>query len=263
MAGFYEELEQRGYRYDGAFRAVRKIERGPGAVAAEIAGSDVFAASLDACLHAALALTTEGLLVPVSAECVEIERKPEGDLRSLVQRRGEQFDIEVRDSQGVCARIEGCGWKPPARIVPAWQDWCYRTRWIPAAPPAVKSTGRQRFRIFGPAGGLRRFLEDRGQAVSDDGPADHVLYFADGEDFEEVCGGALELAQALESERPSPRLWLITRGGSAAQAGLWGLGRVIARELPFLACTCVELDSDAADWRDLWRELGTEPANRK
>ena len=69
--------------------------------------SDLFAASLDACLHAALALTMEGLLVPVSAECVEIERKPEGDLRSLVQRRGEQFDIEVRDSQGVCARIEG------------------------------------------------------------------------------------------------------------------------------------------------------------
>src|SRR5439155_21711480 len=51
-----------------------------------------------------------------------------------------------------------------------------------------------------------------------------------------------------------PRLWLVTRGAQAtgdrslpislAQAPVWGVARVIAAELPALACTCVDLDPE-------------------
>jgi acyl transferase domain-containing protein len=265
VADFYEGLERRGYRYDGAFRAIRRIERGTDSAIAEIAmpeGEHLFhPAALDACLHAALALASDGLLMPVGAERAEFVRSPEGDLQSFVQRRGQVFDVEVHDARGVCARVEGLALKAIGGDRPAWQDWCYRTRWIPALPPSMKPRGRMR--IVGEAAGLRQFLGDRGHACVEDGAADHVLYFADGDDFEQICGEALRLAQSLET----PRLWLITRGAQAlaeepvqaGQAGLWGLGRVIAREMPSLACTMVDLDPESDDWRELWRELGSEP----
>ncbi|HET6169742.1 MAG TPA: SDR family NAD(P)-dependent oxidoreductase, partial [Terracidiphilus sp.] len=77
----------------------------------------------------------------------------------------------------------------------------------------------------------------------------------------------LRLTQLLETLRPAPRLWLVTRGAqaleetpvNAAQAGLWGLGRTIARELPFLACTNVDLDPEINDLRGLWLEFAGEP----
>ncbi|MEV0401056.1 type I polyketide synthase [Actinoallomurus sp. NPDC050550] len=67
-----------------------------------------------------------------------------------------------------------------------------------------------------------------------------------------VAAGVLHTAQALAAagRRDTPRLWLVTRGAqaagsgpvSAAQAPVWGLGRVIATEHPELACTRVDLD---------------------
>jgi acyl transferase domain-containing protein len=68
------------------------------------------------------------------------------------------------------------------------------------------------------------------------------------------CRSALYLAQELtaRSDASPPRLWLVTRGSqaagsdrapvAAAQAPLWGLGRVLAQEQPELQCTCVDLD---------------------
>jgi acyl transferase domain-containing protein/acyl carrier protein len=70
---------------------------------------------------------------------------------------------------------------------------------------------------------------------------------------ETVCGGALRLLQALARQTWSgqpPRLWLVTRGAqqvaagepvAVAQAPLWGLGRVIAREHPELWGGLVDL----------------------
>ncbi|MDP1794035.1 MAG: amino acid adenylation domain-containing protein, partial [Acidimicrobiales bacterium] len=66
-----------------------------------------------------------------------------------------------------------------------------------------------------------------------------------------VVEGALHLARLLvDSPGADCRLWLVTQGGqsvegeppSVEQAVLWGLGRVIANELPSLACTCLDLD---------------------
>ncbi len=67
-----------------------------------------------------------------------------------------------------------------------------------------------------------------------------------------VLGSALAVVQILGRSTALPRLWLVTRGAQAveaspapagiAQAGLWGLGRVAAREHPDLRPVLVDLD---------------------
>jgi NADPH:quinone reductase-like Zn-dependent oxidoreductase/acyl carrier protein len=81
----------------------------------------------------------------------------------------------------------------------------------------------------------------------------------------------LHLVQTLAQTgwRDAPRLWLVTRGAQAvsandrdvavAQAPLWGLARTIAYEHPELACTRIDLESDAGNANNatsLFRELG-------
>jgi acyl transferase domain-containing protein len=73
------------------------------------------------------------------------------------------------------------------------------------------------------------------------------------------CGGALQALQALTRVSPDgpARLWLVTRGAQAVEAGpsppdavpaaLWGLGRVIAGERPELWGGLIDLDPAAAD----------------
>ncbi|XXT18891.1 type I polyketide synthase [Sorangium sp. So ce429] len=83
------------------------------------------------------------------------------------------------------------------------------------------------------------------------------------------CQSALFLLQALVEaygERP-PGLWLVTGGSQAARegdtvdgvahAGVWGLGRVIAREHPELSCRRIDLDArpGEADIRALFDEI--------
>ena len=77
-------------------------------------------------------------------------------------------------------------------------------------------------------------------------------------------GSALSLVQWLLAAQPlaagadAPRLWLLTRGSQApdgetacacgdgaAQAPLWGFGRVVATELPALRCSLVDLPPTA------------------
>lgn len=67
------------------------------------------------------------------------------------------------------------------------------------------------------------------------------------------CGSTLHLVQALADRFASPRLWLVTRGAvpavsslqAAAQASLWGLGKVIALEHPKLWGGLLDLAPDA------------------
>jgi len=273
--GFYEALERRGYRYENEFRCIRTIQADANTAVAEIdipEGEFRFhPAALDGCLQASLTLTKGGLLIPVSMDALELLRSPQGDVRVTVRRRDAHFDMQIEDAQGVCARIAGLTLQAIGAERPAWQDWCFRAVWAPAPPPATTPRVRMRFWITGPDGGLRQFVEDRGHVCvaesEPDAVPDHVLYFAAGDDFDEICGGALRLAQVLETRRPAPRLWLVTRGAqafeetpvNAAQAGLWGLGRTIARELPFLACTNVDLDPQIDDLRGLWQELSGDP----
>lgn len=68
------------------------------------------------------------------------------------------------------------------------------------------------------------------------------------------CGSTLMLVQALAqvSWPTPPRLWLVTQGAqpfeetsfiSTAQAPLWGFGRTLAQELPYLFGALVDLDA--------------------
>jgi NADPH:quinone reductase-like Zn-dependent oxidoreductase/aryl carrier-like protein len=83
------------------------------------------------------------------------------------------------------------------------------------------------------------------------------------------CGSMLHLVQALAEVdwTESPRLWLVTHGAQAVEAGtepvsvaqapLWGLGRVIAMEHPELRCTNVDVSLSAApeELRSLFQEF--------
>jgi acyl transferase domain-containing protein/acyl carrier protein len=84
----------------------------------------------------------------------------------------------------------------------------------------------------------------------------------------EICAGALEVLHALisQSRNANPRLWLVTRGATApdagaaelAQSSLWGLRNVIALEHPELRGTTIDVDIDttaAAAAAILAREL--------
>jgi acyl transferase domain-containing protein len=144
-----------------------------------------------------------------------------------------------------------------------------------AVPSGQPMTGRARA-VDGSAEALRALLRE--EAGRDGRPLRGVVYLwgldaagagaADPAQPQALaCGGALHLVQALAHEGLGPRLWLVTRGSQpaggpvdAAQAPLWGLGRVIALEHPELHCACVDLDASAEDddagalFGELWRE---------
>lgn len=136
----------------------------------------------------------------------------------------------------------------------------------------------------GPAAQLAAALEERGASCgvidsrnpdelrarfrqADRGSLRGVIYLPgpDAAAGEAECTELLHLVQTLASEPAPPRLWLVTRGihavlpdealPGARQAALWGMGRVIARELPSLGFTCVDLDGDASELPALLDEM--------
>nr|AOG74797.1 polyketide synthase [Byssovorax cruenta] len=96
------------------------------------------------------------------------------------------------------------------------------------------------------------------RAGAESTPADRAL---------ELTVAALHFLQALASrEAPSaPRLWWVTEGAqpvcpgeavAAAEAPLWGLGRVVMQEHPELGCTLLDLESGVDNAAEaLWQEL--------
>jgi acyl transferase domain-containing protein/NADPH:quinone reductase-like Zn-dependent oxidoreductase/acyl carrier protein len=77
-------------------------------------------------------------------------------------------------------------------------------------------------------------------------------------DAQRICAGALHLVQALgRAGGAPPALVLVTRGAqhvldgdcvAAAQASLWGLGRVIALEHPEYRCRLIDLDGSSGEY---------------
>lgn len=67
-----------------------------------------------------------------------------------------------------------------------------------------------------------------------------------------ICGSIVYITHAAAQRLDRPRLWIVTQGGQAilederglrpAQASVWGLGRVIAREPPDISCRLIDLD---------------------
>ena len=101
--------------------------------------------------------------------------------------------------------------------------------------------------------------------LSDATPLRGILVLAEGQSDENRgepqltdCQTTLLLAQALAGRTDQiPRLYLVTHGAQQldrqddapdpSQAALWGLGRVIAAEMPRLNCTRIDLDPHDSD----------------
>ena len=152
-------------------------------------------------------------------------------------------------------------WEPGERVVeraqPAgrWAVVAEAGAWADAVAEALQERGADVERLASDAnvGSLTARLKEGG------GRWRGVLHLAGGgsepdmpQQVEQACIRALTLVQALGRMRwrDAPRLWLVTRGVqpvggersvALSDAGLWGLGRVIALEYPEWRCTRVDV----------------------
>ena len=161
--------------------------------------------------------------------------------------------------------------------VAPYQQWLYEVAWEAQPLTAVPPTKPQRWLLLADQGGVAQTvagqLTAQGQSCTllDQGDlptvmaetlplVDRVVDFwnldlpMDGEPTavqEQLLGHTLTLVQALAGVPKPPRLWLCSRGAqpvlpgeavAVAQTTLVGLVRVIAQELPELACTQLDLD---------------------
>jgi acyl transferase domain-containing protein len=95
------------------------------------------------------------------------------------------------------------------------------------------------------------FLPTLDVAVRDEIPADTLLA-----DQQNLLSAALAVVHTIGvAANSSPRLWLVTRGAQAIDAGdsanpaqaiMWGFSHVVALERPELSCTRVDLDVSAS-----------------
>jgi acyl-CoA synthetase (AMP-forming)/AMP-acid ligase II/acyl carrier protein len=152
-------------------------------------------------------------------------------------------------------------WEPcegvAERVQPAgrWAVVAEAGAWADAVAKALQERGADVERLSSDAdvGPIAARLEEGG------GRWRGVLHLAGGgsepdvpQQVQQACMRALTLVQALGrmTWRDAPRLWLVTRGVqpvggeravALAEAGLWGLGRVIALEHPEWRCTRVDV----------------------
>ncbi|MFG2232989.1 type I polyketide synthase [Streptomyces sp. NPDC048723] len=155
----------------------------------------------------------------------------------------------------------------------SWREWLYATRWTPTTLPEPASVPDGRWLVVGggPLGRELAAFADVHQVtcdVLDDGPGadtDLAAYRlvvvcregdrdTDDAGAEATAAGGrlLRLTQRLAMlDAAAPRLCLVSHGAQPvagrpvtrpADAGLWGLGRVTAAELPELCLTQIDLD---------------------
>jgi acyl transferase domain-containing protein/acyl carrier protein len=144
------------------------------------------------------------------------------------------------------------------------QDWLYEVKWRGASPSPGVTNPRGWLLVAdrsGVATAVASELEKTGTPVViiDAGDVDgaspewHVVDFAalDESDVSANCRRALRMAQTM------PHLWLVTRGAQSvrdgdaaglalAQTPLWGLGRVVANELPDRWGGLIDVDPTAS-----------------
>ncbi len=254
-------------------------------------GFAIHPAALDGCMQAALALVPPGLYLPASIESAALVGECSGRLRCVAANVGkERFDLRIDcvATGETVAWLQGFELKLVQQVdtkAAEWKDWLYRLRWIVSPGEAVAAKFVPRVLVLGDAWPeLVRTAEENGHSCDwisgceaetgiaellegERGRIAHVVFLCGESDspstpssrlFERV----LRLAQVLDDREHPARLWVVTRGAQAlgacavdvAQAGLWGLGRVIARELPRLSCTLVDLDRESCDPAMLVRE---------
>ncbi|HEV8560213.1 MAG TPA: SDR family NAD(P)-dependent oxidoreductase [Actinophytocola sp.] len=227
LAGAYDRLDARGYRYGPSFRGLRaawtagddlyaEVEL-PDELRAEAGRFGVHPALLDGALHPLL-LTNEGApTVPFSCTGIALHATGATRLRVRIRRSGDTVSLLVADPGGApVASIESLALRelPAAEAAPL-----YTVDWIPVPAANPEPPGAQRAVLSVP------FL--------DPGP--------DAAAAHEVAGRALGLLRDWVAEDRG-RLVLLTRGAVAARPGdpvpnpaaatLWGLVRTAAAEHP-------------------------------
>jgi acyl transferase domain-containing protein/acyl carrier protein len=189
---------------------------------------------------------------------------------TLVEQVGETFTGNIRlldDAGNLVAEVQGLQLKRATRdlllraVRPRFDDWFYALEWQPRFLPPEKSSGRSPATswciVVGQNGYervLQEFLASEFESFSTVRPGDeipagaNVIYLAGldaslGSTGSEVVDNqvtaSLGVLKTLKMLTES-RLWIITRGAQPvaqaavdpAQAGLWGLGRVISLEHP-------------------------------
>ncbi|HEX4038891.1 MAG TPA: SDR family NAD(P)-dependent oxidoreductase, partial [Acidobacteriaceae bacterium] len=259
---------------------------------------------LDGCFQSIGAALPENgdLYLPARLERYQAYRRPQGDLWAHAVRRSEPsartttFDIRIWDQDGPVAETRGMEFirVSAQRKIPLFEV-CWKAQ---AGSAAAALSGD--WLILADGGGVGAALarelsalgarcampEDRARlktAVAEKNWKGIVYLWGLDVDAESldaaglasaeraVCGGALELVQAMATSASSspPRLWLVTRGARDAsatqervegvQAMLWGMGNAITEEHPEWSCARVDLDpADAtADVRGLCAEIAS------
>jgi NAD(P)-dependent dehydrogenase (short-subunit alcohol dehydrogenase family)/acyl carrier protein len=186
-------------------------------------------------------------------------------------------DVQLFNERAVVLEIDGLRLQHASRelvrsVLPhPTRNGFYQIVWQAAAsaPRDTRGFESERWLILadrhGVAEALRQLLESRGAECMLLQPGADPTAFAGSwhgavylsgldatspADQEALCGGALDLLQALASAVPRPpRVWMVTAGAQSgaqpAQSTLWGLGRTVRIEQPEIWGGLVDLDAAA------------------
>jgi phthiocerol/phenolphthiocerol synthesis type-I polyketide synthase A len=234
-------------------------------------------ALLDAALHlGALAGSAEGLLIPATAELVQVVGEPADahavlDVRSVPGHPGEiVVDIVAAAADGTPhLLIRGLRYAAldaaPARVNSDPTRLAHRISWLPRNAESLNQqplTGT--VAVIGPDAEanahVRRLLGEHGLQPTTGDDAGFVLYLADsrqGADLDAAVELSAEVTAVVNTltarhdQRPAT-LWVITRGvlesadpAALPQSALWGLANVVAAEQPQIWGGLVDLEIDA------------------
>jgi acyl transferase domain-containing protein/NADPH:quinone reductase-like Zn-dependent oxidoreductase/thioesterase domain-containing protein len=255
----YARKEAKGAAIGAGIKLVNRVWRGDAEVIAEVAlddeaasfatGYGAYPGVLDSFAQCGELTLADGdpshaqvLFLPTVLERAVFHDRLPSRVWTTLRRRGDAsgdvygVDGEIVDDEGrVLVSFEGLYFKraTPASLTRA--ETSYEIEWVP--------------------------LERADRAVED---GRRVIAAAD-ESAEELCGRALDAAQAMLAGNEDGPLWLITRGGQATghetaplvpmHAALWGFGRAVQREQPSLRCRLIDLDPARGDDDELRRAM--------
>ena len=302
----YRRFAALGIGYGPAFQGLKALSRGPGEALAEVAlpaGLDaesygVHPALLDAALQSVIAAAAlDGAGVPLPFEIARFDVRRPGASSALVHVRldtkasdGVAADVILMTATGaVIAQVEGLrlrrGEISAARAARGTlPDAFYRLDWTATdAPPPRASTAVARWAVVSigdrdAAGRIADALRAGGsttEVVTLDAlrgtRAQHVVCAweprHDAEGALRAATEGLAIFRALADRKEPTRVWWITRGAVAVQAGadvaaasaaVWGLGRTLMLERPELRCTLVDVGPDDDIAAVLAREIAAD-----
>jgi acyl transferase domain-containing protein len=265
VAEYYREFTRHGLEYGEQFQSIRKLWRGSGESAAEVAVEDaegclLHPALLDGCVQATAAAIaeTDGAATYVPAGLARLDLFADVGTRVSVRTRtSPSIGLDLfHDAEHVVCRIDGLSLKritAEALGKGANADWVYRIAWKAQPRRGTAPAGSGAWLITGDrTETVQRLAEElraRGHRCVVPGASGMPIYGAI------HCGG-LRGALSVAQNTTGP-LYLVTRGAQPVgdrsdalnleEAQVWGLGKTISIERPELKCRCFDLDPAAPD----------------